>query len=251
MSSQSSPPGRPAHLQPVHQNQQHPLPGANQHIPGMSPTHRHHYHHHPPASPTHYYQRPVTGYTSMGSPMYGRRRSASLGTVPLGVSNAFGQQLSSYTGATRSVPASPVAAGLGNDMPSAPFLPDAGPPEIPESQKAMEAAVAAERKRAREMEEQEESMTADELRAVLKRERTRTGRIAADLAAIKSAAVQSQLEAEVIEEGRINGLMRRLDKVQEEKGRIIVELEREEEMVSEMKGFDGWGKFRNFVISYS
>ena len=229
MSSPSSPPGRPARLQSVQQNQQHPPLGANHHVPGMSPTHRHHYHHHPPASPTHYHQRPVTGYTSMGSPMYGRRRSASLGSTPVGANNVFWQQQQSpYTGA----PISPVAgAGIDGSMPLTPFLPDAGPPEIPESQKAMEATVAAERKRAKELEQKEENMTADELRAVLKRERTRMGRIAADLAAIKSAAVQSQLEAEVIEEGRINGLMRRLDKVQEEKGRIIVELEREEEMV--------------------
>lgn len=67
---------------------------------------------------------------------------------------------------------------------------------------------------------------------MLKRERNRAGRIAADLAAIRSAAVQSQLEAEVVEEGRINGLMRRLEVLQQEKGRIIVELEREEEMLT-------------------
>jgi hypothetical protein len=35
----------------------------------------------------------------------------------------------------------------------------------------------------------------------------------------------------VLEEGRVNNLMRRLDVLQQEKGRIIVELEREEEMV--------------------
>ena len=48
---------------------------------------------------------------------------------------------------------------------------------------------------------------------------------------MKSTAVASQAEAEVFEEGRINCLMRRLDSLQKEKGRIIVELEREEEMV--------------------
>lgn len=106
------------------------------------------------------------------------------------------------------------------------------PPEPSEQQKAMENAVAAERKRAHDLEEQEKDMTADELRAVLKRERARTGRISADLAALRSSNVQSQLEAEMIEEGRINSLMRRLDDLQQEKGRIIVELEREEEMLT-------------------
>jgi len=116
-------------------------------------------------------------------------------------------------------------------MASAPQVPNL-PPEPSETQRAMDAAAASERARAKKLEEEEADMSADELRAVLKRERHRTGRIAADLAALKSASVQSQLEAEVIEEGRINGLMRRLDDVQQEKGRIIVELEREEEMVS-------------------
>ena len=58
-------------------------------------------------------------------------------------------------------------------------------------------------------------------------------RLAADLAVLKSNAVQSQAEAEVNEEGRINCLLAHLDGLQQEKGRIIVELEREEEMVSD------------------
>jgi glycyl-tRNA synthetase beta subunit len=95
----------------------------------------------------------------------------------------------------------------------------------------MEAAVHSERMRAKEKEKEEENMTADELKAVLKRERTRMSKIAADLAALRSAAVQSQAEAEAHEEGRINNLMRRVECLQQEKGRIIVELEREEEMV--------------------
>jgi hypothetical protein len=95
----------------------------------------------------------------------------------------------------------------------------------------MEAAAAKERARTKEMEEEEKTLDVDALRGILKRERARMCRIAADLAGMKSTAVQSQLEAEVIEEGRINCLMRRLDTVQQEKGRIILELEREEEMV--------------------
>lgn len=95
----------------------------------------------------------------------------------------------------------------------------------------MEAAAAKERARAKTCEAEEVSLGADELRAVLKRERHRSARMAADLAALRASSVQSQFEAEVLEEGRVNNLMRRLDVLQQEKGRIIVELEREEEMV--------------------
>ena len=66
---------------------------------------------------------------------------------------------------------------------------------------------------------------------MLKRERQRMFRFVADLAKLRNAAVQCQAEAEIHEEGRINGLMRRLESLQIEKGRIIIELEREEEMV--------------------
>ena len=101
----------------------------------------------------------------------------------------------------------------------------------------MEAAVQKERERTRAMEKEEANLSADELRAVLKRERHRMARLAADLAAMRSMAVQSVAQAEVHEEGRINHLMRRLDTLQAEKGRIIVELEREEEMVRTLCGF--------------
>lgn len=100
-----------------------------------------------------------------------------------------------------------------------------------ETQRAMDSAMKRERARAKEMELVEETMTADELRAVLKKERSRMAKLSADLAAHKSAAVQSQAEAEVLEEGRINCLVRRLENLQKEKGRIIMELEQEEEMV--------------------
>lgn len=74
-------------------------------------------------------------------------------------------------------------------------------------------------------------MSADEMRLVLKQERHRMAGFAADLARLKSAAVQCQAESEIHEERCINGLMRRLESLQVEKGRIVVELEREEEMV--------------------
>jgi len=82
------------------------------------------------------------------------------------------------------------------------------------------------------LEEKEKTMDADGLKTALKRERAHSARLAADLAGLWSSAVQSQADAEVLEEGRINSLMRRMDRLQREKGRIIVELEREEEMLT-------------------
>jgi len=105
------------------------------------------------------------------------------------------------------------------------------PPIISESQRAMEAVVQKERQRVKDMEKEEENLTAEELRTVLKRERHRMARMAADLASMRAMAVKSVADAEACEEGRINNLMRRLECLQQEKGRIIVELEREEEMV--------------------
>ena len=96
----------------------------------------------------------------------------------------------------------------------------------------MEKAIGRERARSREMEQEEAELAADELRVILKRERSRMSRMAAEVAALKSASVQAQLQAEVMEEGRVNNLLCRLESLQQEKGRIIVELEREEEMLT-------------------
>lgn len=52
------------------------------------------------------------------------------------------------------------------------------------------------------------------------------------MAAYKSMAVVTQAEAEMVEEGRINCLMRKLSHVVKEKGRVVLELEREEEMLT-------------------
>lgn len=194
-----------------------------------------------PHSPNGRQQRPLSTYTSLGSPIHrpgggGRLRSFSLG-------NANGGTFQS-----RSVPNSPNYYGIGNPQASGmggllvpqhtPFSNNVmtlstttAPPEISVQRKAMEAACAAERTRAKALEEEELQMTADALRAVLKKERLRTGKIQADLASLRSGTVEQQLQAEVLEEGRVNYLMRRMDALQEEKGRIIVELEREEEMV--------------------
>ena len=174
----------------------------------------------PPISPPHH-QRRVHAF---GSPVSSTKlRSQSLGQAPIG----YYSPISPY--AVRSVPVSPVAAAVKPlTMPlRMPFL----PPEHSEARKAKQAAATAERKRAKEMAEKEVNLTAEELRDILKKERHRMGRIAADLAALKATAAQSQLEAEMIEEGHINCLLRRMDDLQQEKGRIIVELEREEEMV--------------------
>jgi hypothetical protein len=193
----------------------------------------------PQHSPNVRQQRPLSTYTSLGSPIHrsggGRMRSLSLGTT------------ASASYQNRSVPNAPNYYGIGNPqasgmggllVPHPPFATNGmmsttttAPPELSHQRKAMEAACAAERSRAKVLEEEELYLTADELRAVLKKERLRTSKIQADLAALRSGTVQQQLQAEVLEEGRINGLMRRMDVLQEEKGRIIVELEREEEMV--------------------
>ena len=139
----------------------------------------------------------------------------------------------------------PTSFGNGRAMSLSPYAKKQNVPIVPglhhgiepprhsplEARKIEEHAIQAERMRTKELEKQEVDMTANELRAVLKKERHRMARMAGDLAKIKNAAVQCQADSEVMEEGRINGLMRRLENMQIEKGRIILELEREEEMV--------------------
>jgi aspartate oxidase len=106
-------------------------------------------------------------------------------------------------------------------------------PYLRATKSAVDTALANERDRIKHLEAQEATFsTVEELKAALKKERQHSKHIVGELAALKSVAVASTLEAEVCEEGRINCLMRRLDILQKEKGRIIVELEREEEMVS-------------------
>lgn len=107
------------------------------------------------------------------------------------------------------------------------------PPRFSQIQKAMEGAIVKEHRRIIEMEAQEETMDAERLRARLRSERHRMAKYAAELAKHKTLTAHNQLEAEMLEEGRVNGLMRRLEELQTEKGRIINELEREEEMVSQ------------------
>lgn len=106
---------------------------------------------------------------------------------------------------------------------------------------AVDTALANERDRIKALElQEEESFTSSgsgtvsikQYKMALKRERQYSKRLVGELAALKSVAVTSTLEAEINEEGRINCLMRRLDILQKEKGRIIVELEREEEMLT-------------------
>mmetsp|Transcript_21777 Transcript_21777/g.33232 ORF Transcript_21777/g.33232 Transcript_21777/m.33232 type:complete len:290 (+) Transcript_21777:171-1040(+) len=151
---------------------------------------------------------------------------------------ALGQMLSA---SSRSLSNSPIATMMNTPLasscsalPSFPSLGHSvmGPPIRDAKRTAMEAAVQMERARAKDLEAQEKNMTAEELRVALKRERAHSSKLAADLAALKSLAVSSQAEAEAHEEGRINGLMRRLEMLHHEKGRIIVELEREEEMLT-------------------
>jgi hypothetical protein len=195
-------------------------------------------------------RRPLTTHTPLGSPIHTARiRSNSLGSasspIPPGC-GGYGPTapvMSPYTARTF-MPVSPLTSNHSNlNNPALVHLPSLPPPEPSEIQKAMEAASAKERARAKSCEEEEVGMSSEELHAILKRERHRAARMAADLAALRASAVQSQFEAEVLEEGRINGLMRRLDVLQQEKGRIIVELEREEEMVSFSLVMNGLSRF--------
>lgn len=97
----------------------------------------------------------------------------------------------------------------------------------------IDAAMAQERQRAKDMESSEQQFREiSQFQHALKQERSYSAKLAGELAALRSAAVASHSEAEAHEEGRINGLMRRLDGLQREKGRIIIELEREEEMLT-------------------
>jgi Uncharacterized conserved protein H4 (DUF2046). len=100
-------------------------------------------------------------------------------------------------------------------------------------QSAVDTALANEKRRIQNLETHEKDYTTlEEYKTALKRERQHSKHLAMELACLKCVAVTSTLEAEIHEEGRINCLMRRLDGLQKEKGRIILELEREEEMVS-------------------
>ena len=112
-------------------------------------------------------------------------------------------------------------------------LPPGTPSQRASQKKAVDHALEAERSRIKDLEAKEKDMDADALRIQLKRERQHSTRLACDLAALWSSAVQSQANSEIEDESRMNALMRRLEKVQREKGKIIVELEREEEMVSQ------------------
>jgi hypothetical protein len=101
-------------------------------------------------------------------------------------------------------------------------------PDPSEQRQAVESVLAAERIRTKTCEEEESFLTADELRTILKRERKRASKLQGELASLRYSSGCQQQQSEVLEEGRINGLMRRMDVLQEEKGRIIDELEREE-----------------------
>lgn len=181
---------------------------------GWNPIANHHHHQHANSSIPH---STVSNNSYSTSPMGGSPRSAIMmhhRTVHLqqpSLNHRFMEEENHLT------------------MPDVPFL--VPPPEHTAQHKAMEAASAKERQRIKLVEPEEATMSADELRFVLKRERQRTVGIVAELASIKSMAVTNQLEAEVLEEGRVNHLMRRLDTLKAEKERIIIELEREEEMV--------------------
>jgi hypothetical protein len=145
-----------------------------------------------------------------------------------------------YIGAVPGSPI-PVVSDIGQDS----TIFSTSSPYLRATKSAVDHAIANERDRISNLEQQEVNYTTiEEFKIALKKERQHSKHLVTDLAALKSIAVASTLEAEVNEEGRINCLMRRLDGLQKEKGRIIVELEREEEMVSFVESL-----FSHFVYS--
>lgn len=205
---------------------------------------------------------PVLQHSPYGSGAGRRDRSASFQGIV--ASNAAGTPIvssrlamghaspnnimgSSSRYSSRSVGGSPVPSFGGSVStlpPTAPFLPNLMPSSssaIPvanshlqdvHAKAAIDAAMQQEKARAEELQALETDMDVEGLKRALKKERAHSSRLAVDLATLRSAAVQSQADAEIHEEGRINGLMRRLEGLQQEKGRIIFELEREEEMLT-------------------
>ena len=199
--------------------------------PGGSPIHIHRRF---PESALGPFLHPHSPRQQFGKASSSRGRSHSMGTLPEPL--LVPQSPPSAFGPGRAMSLSPYSK-TGNAMagrvPVAPLLNGPDPPHhsAMEARKIVENAIQAERMRTKELEKKEVDMTADELRNVLKQERQRMSRMAGAMAQLKNAAVQCQADSEVMEEGRINGLMRRLENMQIEKGRIILELEREEEMV--------------------
>lgn len=106
-----------------------------------------------------------------------------------------------------------------------------------DTQKIAEQMAQQERQRMKEMEQEELKMTADELRFILKQERRRMLEFAVDLAKLRSTAAHAQAESEMHEERAINGLMRKLDTLKGEKSRLMMELEREEDLVRSFQLF--------------
>jgi hypothetical protein len=215
--------------------------------PGIAALHHQYYHNahqyqHSPTSPRRNLVPTVLPRTIASPVVNVRTRSYSLGNVP--PIGALNHPVLTYPWAGAAglsgVPHSTILHAANSEQQlSAPFLlqqdgasSSSPPPEPSESCRAMEAAVAQERQRAQKMEAMEATVIdAQELKAILKAERKRMAKMAGDLAAMKTSAVRLQLEAKVHEEGRINGLWRQMDNLQQEKERMIVELEQEEDMV--------------------
>jgi hypothetical protein len=222
------------------------------------------------------HQRPLSTYTSLGSPIYRRAMVGSNGSGKGGGTisgrvrsmscdasgSLFHPSLTSTSGAHPSTTfhgiGNPQASGMNasggiwmlpNPLSSEAFSSRTdrssmfgsrlGSQDLAEQQStAVESALASEHARTKACEEEEVMFTADELRAVLQRERQRAAQLQANIAALRVVAgtdglpQQRLTEGDVVqEEGRINGLMRRMDMLHEEKRRIAAELEREEDLV--------------------
>lgn len=95
----------------------------------------------------------------------------------------------------------------------------------------MEGAIVRERKRVKVMEEEEDSMTVQELRKRLHSERRIMATLVADLAKLKAMTVLHELDTEIFEEGQLNGWIRRTESWNhsDDETRMIQEGEQEDE----------------------
>lgn len=203
-----------------------PEPDTPMAVPNASPTNSNQQHHKKHTVPLVYSPRSMSPPHMVTRHPGGSYSSPHLYSSP----HPYHRHATSYVSSIP-YPVSPPTHTSARSFEAAIPMVEGDPPEASHQDKARKATTAAERSRAATLEAQEVTLTADAVRIILRQERRRAAKLAADLAAHKASAVQLQLAAEVCEEGRINGLMRQVDNLTHEKERVIVELEREEEMV--------------------
>lgn len=119
-----------------------------------------------------------------------------------------------------------------------------------EQRNSIEMASSKERQRIKECEFNEMNINnIDELKHILKKERYRTMNLILELNTLKCISTSNQLQAEVLEENRINTLMKHINTFQHDKEHIIIELEREEEMVRFIENTFSYIDFKKILLT--